>query len=296
MNRKTQSTAALVAGLAIGAFLLILEGAQWYLMIPVVAITAALVLFAFFKDRFDTKRLERLDEAIYSGERYKDEKWREKQQRYLEKHGFAKPLDSMSRDLLRHTRELSGVVFMALGLIVLIVFTLILISENDLSALIFGVLFAACIMCYGYYRFRSPKLRRLIEELSQHPKFDVLNEAYMRGRTISFKRSGLNLGAGIVTLFTPSSLVPITFNEVREVSFYIEHRLNYASGLYSDTEHHFYVRVLAGDEHGVKDLPIELGEAATVEAIEEMARAGLPVRAEPLGIDTTIIHGKQEQL
>ncbi len=296
MSRKTQSMVGLCTGLGLGVFLLMLEGAQWYLIVPVVAIVVAIVLFAFLKDRFDTKRLERLDEAISSGERYKDEKWREKQQKYLDSHGFKEPKGSMSRDLIWHTRQLSGVFFMVLGLVVLAVFAVILMTENDLSALICGVIFAACICCYGYYRFRSPKLRRLVEELSQHPKFDVLNEAYMRGRTISRRCSGLNLGAGIVTLFTPRSLVPITFKEIREVSYYIEHRLNYTSGLYSDTEHHFYVRIMAGDEQSVKEFPIELGEMATVEAIEEMARAGLPVRAEPLGIDTTIIHGKKEQL
>ncbi|MBR1764224.1 MAG: hypothetical protein IJ746_02410 [Ruminococcus sp.] len=284
MSRKTQSLVGLCTGLGLGIFLLILEGAEWYIILPVVVIVAVIVIFAFVKDRLDSRRLDRLEESISTGERYRDEKWRSKQQRYLAKHGFREPRISMARDLLWHTQELSGLWFMGLGLPVLAVFLIIYFSENDLTALIFGVVCTAALVWYGWYRFRSPKLRRLIADLEQHPKFDVLNEAYMRGRTISRKRSGLNLGAGIVTLFTPKALVPITFNEVREVSFYVEHRLNYTNGLYSDTEHHFYVRILAGDDQSVKEFPIELGEQAAVEAVEQLARAGLPVKAEALGL------------
>lgn len=273
-------------GLLLGVFMILLEGRDLHVVIIVSVIAVVVLAVIIAMEKLDDSRREKLDNSIFSGERYASQKWRSQQESFCRKHGFRQPRGSMRQDLLRHSQDMSGLCFILIGVIVAAVFGLITFLENDVTALIFGVVVGVLIICYGYYKLRSPKLRRLIAELEQHPKFDILNEAYMRGKTISRRRSGLNLGAGIVTLFSPKALVPVTFNEVREIHYYIEHRINYTNGLYSSSENHFYVKLLAGDDNSVKEFPVELGERATVEAIEQLAQAGLPVYAEMLGIDS----------
>ncbi|MBR4622149.1 MAG: hypothetical protein IKO44_01285 [Ruminococcus sp.] len=271
-------------GFALGIFMMLLEHAEIYAIIIVSAIAVAIIIYFIISDIIDSKRSKRLDGGIYSGTRYASEKWRRKQEKYVAKHGFKEPRGSMKSDLLRRTRSMIGLLYLVLGIGVFLAMLYVMYAENEILALVAGVIGGGVLAAYGYYRYSSPKLRKLIAQLETHPKYDVLNEAYMRGRTITRKECGLNLGAGIVTLFSYKSIVPITFNEVKEVRFYVEHRQDPSGNLFYNTEYHYYTHFLAGDERSTKDYYIELGERLSVEAIEQLAKAGLPVNAEMLGL------------
>lgn len=240
---------------------------------------SSFVIYAHFYEKKQDKKAVGKKKDMSSGDYFSTTEWNEKYLKYKMKHPFKSPAGkTMRQDLLKKCRKENFGITAMFGLLTVGSVAGVIVERSFIMLLctvVFVVFFAFFLKDYSGNDIKK--------WLDRDIDLTALEDSYMRGKMLTHKANGINLGTTHIICYKKQNIYAMDYNIIEDVKRKIVRVKNYENNIYSGDEyrHHAVILVKDPESGNVRDIGIELDEFQVQMVIDEFHR--MKYQPEPNG-------------
>ncbi len=235
-----------------------------YIIVAFISMVPLIIyaVYSFFKEKRQDKSSEKDKQEFLSGAKYRQKEWKTAYFQYKEKHSFETISEKgMVHDLKKRYRK-HDFVFIRLGILLIIgsvfIFFIQRTEIKDKAIAIFGIFFGIVILSVGVHGLISGPVQKF---LKQQTNLTEIEKSYDKGKMLSFRNNGINLGSSYAVLYTNKCVYAIDYNSIQDMTRKMVRVKQYEDNLYSGQEYRYYLSLIYKAPEGkTKSIDIRLDE------------------------------------
>ena len=279
-NPKTTLASSLIAA---AAALIIMSGIYYFIedvkyLVVGILVCAALIgmgIYSYFKEKKDNRKAIEHNKIFKDNRKFQNTKWREKFYDYKSRDVFEVPdKRGMKYDLKKRYRTKDNFSTVALGLLFIFLSIFLIIYQptaTNIGLSIFGILFGTAFAAWGMSAFTARPVR---EFYRRNCDFEALEKSYRKGKMLSYKDNGINLGTTHIMVYTKNNIYAIDYRIIYSVVKKMVRVKKYENNLYTGDEYRYCVEIMVKMPSGSQTkIDVELDEYQCEMLINEYRKA-----------------------
>lgn len=232
-------------------------------------ILIAFFIYNFFREKKSDRKAKEIKTDFTDGSYLNSAKWREKYQKYTEKHDSEKiHSKGMKADLQRRYRKMASVIMCLFGLLMIFGSCCIPVGYADIQEIItavFGILLGIFIFySFGFKNFIALPVRKLYQE---NYDIEAVEDSYNNGKMMSHKKNGINIGGEYTLIYSEKEIHVISNFSIHNVTHSLTRVKKYVNSTFDSDEYQHKLCITADREYFV-----ELNEYQVETAIKELEK------------------------
>ena len=200
----------------------------------------------YFKEKKDDSKAIEQNKSLVNNSKFKNAKWREEFYNYKASHTF-ETVDKkgMKYDLKKRYRTKDNFLLVKLGCVFIFFGIFLIIYQTTPSNIcigIFGIVFGIICTVRGISIFTAKPVR---EFYRRNCDFEALEKSYMKGKMLSYKDNGINLGTTHIIVYNLKNIYAIDYRIIYDVVKKIVRVKNYENSVvYTGDEYRYYLEII----------------------------------------------------
>ncbi len=286
ISRKEFDPKTTLAGTLLSAVvaLVIMSGIYYFIrdvkylvmgIIVCVALTGT-GIHSCLKERNDDRKATEYNKLLKNNSKFRNTKWREEFYNYKISHAFETPdKRGMKYDLKKRYRTKSNLLLLKLGCVFIFFGVFLIIYQTTLiniSIGIFGIVLGIICAVRGISLFTAQPVR---EFYRRDCDFEMLEKSYRKGKILSYKDNGINLGTTHIMVYNLKNVYAIDYRIIYDVVKKIVRVKKYENSVvYTGDEYRYYIEIMVRMPSGShKEIDVEFNEYQCEMVINEYRKA-----------------------
>lgn len=232
-------------------------------------ILIAFFIYNFFREKKSDRKAKEIKTDFTDGSYLNSAEWREKYQKYAEKHDSEKiHSKGMKADLQRRYRKMASVIMCLFGLFMIFGSCCIPVSYAGIQEIItavFGILIGIFIFyAFGFRNFIALPVRKLYQE---NYNIEAVEDSYNNGKMMSYKKNGVNIGDKYTLIYSEKEIHVISNFSIHNATHNLTRVKTYVNGTFDSDKYQHKLCITADREYLV-----ELNEYQVETAIKELEK------------------------
>ena len=273
INRKELDPQTSLAGMLIVAgTVFVLMFVLYYFTQDIKYIVSAIIvcilvtgngIYSYFKEKKDDRKAIEHKKAFADNSKFKNAKWREEFYHYKAVHTFeTADKKGMKHDLKKRYRTKDNFLLVKLGCVFIFFGIFLIIYQTTLSNIcigIFGIVLGIICTVRGISIFTAKPVR---EFYRRDCDFEMLEKSYRKGKMLSYKDNGINLGTTHIIVYNLKNIYAIDYRIIYDVVKKIVRVKKYENSIvYTGDEYRYYIEIMVRMPSGAhKEIDVEFDE------------------------------------
>lgn len=233
-------------------------------------ILIAYFIYNFFREKKSDRKAKEIKTDFTDGSYLNSAEWREKYQKYTEKHDFEKiHSKGMKSDLQRRYRKMASVIMSLFGIFMIFGSFCMPFADaggGEILIAVFGILLGIFIFYeMGFKNFLAKPVRKLYQE-----NYDIksIEDSYNNGKMMSHKNNGINISCEYTLIYSEKEIYVINNFSIQEVTHHLTRVKKYVNDTFEGDEYQHKLQVRANN----REYFVELNEYQVEIAINELEK------------------------
>lgn len=204
-------------------------------------------IYSYFKQKKDDSKATEHHKILQNNSKFKNSKWREEFYNYKASHTF-ETIDEkgMKYDLKKRYKTKENFLLVKLGSVFILFSIFLIVYQSTLSNIsigIFGIILGIICVVRGIAILTAKPVK---EFYHRNYDFKALEKSYRKGKILSYKDNGINLGTTHIIVYNLKNIYAIDYQNVYGVVKKIVRVKNYENGVvYANDEYRYYIEITA---------------------------------------------------
>ena len=220
-------------------------------------------LHSYFKEKKDDRKATEQKKSLVHNSKCKEAKWREEFYDYKANHTFETvSKKGMKHDLKKRYRTKDNFLLVKLGCVFIFFGIFLIIYQTTPSNIcigIFGIVLGIICTVRGISILTAKPVR---EFYRRDCDFEMLEKSYRKGKMLSYKDNGINLGTTHIIVYNLNNIYAIDYRIIYDVVKKIVRVKKYNNSVaYAGDEYRYYVEIMVrmpSGSHG--EIDVEFNE------------------------------------